>query len=81
MSNAIKLSREKKEEMLVEIKNFFLHEREENIGDLAASQVLDFITERLGPEFYNQGVYDSHKYMNDSIEDLLGIQIYRKSGR
>lgn len=72
----IKLSKEKREEMISEIKNYFLNEREEELGDLTSNLMLNFIIEELAPEFYNQGVYDSYKYMNDRTEDLLSIQIY-----
>lgn len=71
----IKLTKEKREDMVSAIKYYFLKERDEEIGDLASNIVLDFIVEELAPEFYNQGVYDSHKYMSDRIEDLLSIQI------
>jgi uncharacterized protein (DUF2164 family) len=36
--------------------------------------ILEFIIEKLAPEFYNQGVYDSYKYMELKIEDILAIQ-------
>lgn len=72
----IKLTKEKKDEMTTAIKEYFLNEREEEIGDLASNMILNFIIEELAPEFYNQGVYDSYKYMNDRIEDLLSVQIY-----
>jgi uncharacterized protein (DUF2164 family) len=72
--NHIKLSKEKKYEMVSAIKNYFLTEREEQIGDLGAGLILEFIVEKLAPEFYNQGVYDSHKFLENSIEDLLSIQ-------
>lgn len=72
--NRIKLSPEKKEYMLSEIKNYFFKEREEDIGDLAAVLMLDFIVEKLAPEFFNQGIYESYRYMNERLEDLLGIQ-------
>lgn len=75
-NNTIQLSKEKKEEMISLIKNYFLEERGEELGDLASSLILRFIIEELAPEFYNQGVYDSYKYMNDRIEDLLSIQKY-----
>ena len=74
--NKIKLTNEKREEMISAIKTYFFNEREEEIGDLAASLILNFIIEELAPEFYNQGVYDSYKYMNDRIDDLLSIQKY-----
>lgn len=70
----IKLTKEKRSEMISAIKNYFSKERDEEIGDLASSLILEFIIEKLAPEFYNQGVYDSYKYMETSIEDLLSIQ-------
>lgn len=72
----IELTKEKRKDMISAIKNYFYNEREEELGDLASSLILDFIIEELAPEFYNQGVYDSYKYMNDRIEDLLSIQKY-----
>lgn len=75
-NSRIKLTKEKKEEMISAIKDFFMNEREEELGDLASNLILNFVIEELAPEFYNQGVYDSYKYMNDRNEDLLSIQIY-----
>lgn len=74
--NQIKLTKEQREDMISEIKNYFLNEREEELGDLASSLILDFVIEKLALEFYNMGVQDSYKYMNDRIEDLLSIQRY-----
>ncbi|KAJ51914.1 uncharacterized protein (DUF2164 family) [Clostridium tetanomorphum] len=74
--NKIKLTKEKREEMISSIKNYFYNEREEELGELASSLILDFIIEELAPEFYNQGVYDSYTYMSDRIEDILSIQKY-----
>jgi uncharacterized protein (DUF2164 family) len=72
-NNEIKISKEKRDDMVSAIKNYFLKEREEEIGDLAAGLILDFIIEKIAPEFYNQGVYDSYQYMEDVREDLLSI--------
>jgi uncharacterized protein (DUF2164 family) len=72
----IELPKEKRDEMILKIKNFFLNERDEELGDLASIMIFEFITEELSAEFYNQGVYDSYKYMNDRCEDLLSIQKY-----
>ncbi len=74
MRNKIKLTKEKREDMIASIKTYFLKERDEELGDLASGFVLDFIIEKLAPEFYNQGVQDSYAYMNEKIEDLLEIQ-------
>ena len=74
MKNKFELSKEKRDQMVGEIKSYFENEREEELGDLAASLILDFFIEKLAPEFYNQGVYDSYQFMTDKVEDLLGIQ-------
>lgn len=74
----IKIDLEKREDMISSIQSYFLDERDEDLGVLASSLILDFIIDELAPEFYNQGVEDSYKYMNHKIEDLLGIKKYWK---
>jgi len=72
----ISLTKEKREDMISSIKEYFYTEHEEELGDLASSKILNFIIDELSLEFYNQGVNDSYKYMNKSIDDLLSIQKY-----
>jgi uncharacterized protein (DUF2164 family) len=72
--NTIKVSKEQRDDMIAAIKHYFLKKREEEIGDLQAGLMLDFILEEIAPEFYNQGVSDSYTYMKDTIEDLLSIR-------
>lgn len=76
MNNKIALSKEKKEAMILAIIDYFQKERDEELGYLAATLILDFFMEKLAVEFYNQGVYDSYRRMSDMIEDLLEIQKY-----
>lgn len=71
----ISLTKEKKEEMIKVIKHYFATERDEELGDLAANLILNFIIKELAHEFYNQGVYDASRYMSERCEDLLAIQI------
>lgn len=73
--NKIIIEKNKKLEMAEAIKNYFFYEREEELGDLASVLILDFIIEKLAPEFYNQGVYDAYLYMKEKNEDLLSILI------
>ena len=72
--HTIKATKEQRDEMVATIKHYFLKKREEEIGDLQAGLMLDFILEELAPEFYNQGVSDSYTYLKDAIEDLLSIR-------
>ena len=73
----IKLTKEQRGDMISSIKRYFRQERGEEIGELASALMLDFIVEKLAPEFYNQGVNDSSRYMSDRIEDMMSIQIIR----
>lgn len=69
----VQLEKEKREEMVADIRSYFLNERGEEIGQLASGFILDFIIDRLAPEFYNQGVMDSHRYMGERVEDMLSL--------
>jgi uncharacterized protein (DUF2164 family) len=55
---------------LDEIKKYFLEERDEDLGDLAAGLVLDFFVERIGPLLYNQGLDDAQAWLSRRLEDL-----------
>ncbi|NLT38738.1 MAG: DUF2164 domain-containing protein [Methanomassiliicoccus sp.] len=70
----ITIEKEERERLVSKIKSYFLNVREEEIGDLAAGLLLDFIIDELAPTFYNQGVRDSYSFMNERVEDLLNIE-------
>lgn len=71
----VELSKEQKRLAIKDIRAYFASEREEEIGDLAAELILDFITEKLGPYFYNQAITDIQKYMSEKVEDMYGFMI------
>lgn len=75
MNRKIELNEEKRIAMISAIKDFFHKEREEELGDLASALVLNFFMEKLAPEVYNQGVYDSCTYMHKKVDDLIEIQM------
>lgn len=61
--------------MILAIKEYFYNERDEEIGDLAASMILDFFIKELAPRFYNQGIEDSYRFLNDKLGDMLGLEL------
>jgi uncharacterized protein (DUF2164 family) len=69
----IELSKEQKKRAVDEIKDYFYTERDEEMGDLAADMLLDFISDKLGPCFYNQAVSDVQRYMSEKVEDLFAL--------
>ncbi|WP_273851815.1 DUF2164 domain-containing protein [Guptibacillus spartinae] len=53
------MPREKKKELIERIQSFFYEERNEEIGELAAENVLHFVMSEIGPTFYNTGISDA----------------------
>ncbi|SDK35436.1 DUF2164 domain-containing protein [Sediminibacillus albus] len=74
MKQTFKLNAQLKQDMTGLIKQYFLQERNEDLGDLAAALILDFFMEELAPKFYNLGVEDAHTYMSEKLEDIFEIQ-------
>ncbi|BBB91188.1 MAG TPA: DUF2164 domain-containing protein [Methylomusa anaerophila] len=70
----IRLKNEERKIIVESIKEFYLKERDEEISDLSAGFLLDFIIERIGPYLYNQGIRDAHRFMNEKVEDLFGLE-------
>lgn len=73
-----KLSLEKKRKMIQEIQEFFLKERGEEIGEFAAEICFEFIKDRLGPIFYNEGIRDAREVAEERMqmleEDLFALE-------
>jgi len=66
----IEIEDDKKKLLISEIKGFFIDEFDEEIGDLRADIILDFILKKIGPKIYNKGVNDSRKWFREKFEDL-----------
>jgi len=69
----IELNKEIRADLVENLKNYFLNERDEELNNLGAELLLDFIVKDIGPYIYNKAVEDSYDYMNERIEDLLGL--------
>jgi uncharacterized protein (DUF2164 family) len=50
-------------------------ELEVEVGGMDAMLLLDFVSERLGPHYYNQGLYDARALLQARI-DALGEAFY-----
>lgn len=70
----LEMPREVKKKIKEEIIRYFSVERDEDIGELSAELFLDFITEKIGPVFYNQGIRDAQAFLSEKLEDLYGIE-------
>lgn len=72
--NKIILKQAEKKILIDRISQFFLAERDEEIGILAAEMVLDFICLEIAPIFYNKGIRDSIAYISERVEDMYSLE-------
>ena len=79
----ISLNYQRKQDQLSLIKEYFLKERDEQLGDLGAELVYDFFIENCAPSIYNQAIDDLKKmlkervfYLETDIESLKKNTVY-----
>ncbi|HZK84553.1 MAG TPA: DUF2164 domain-containing protein [Desulfosporosinus sp.] len=70
----IELNKEVRKVLVENLKRYYWNERNEELNNLGAELLLDFIIKDIGPHIYNKAVDDSYVYMNERTEDLLGLQ-------
>jgi uncharacterized protein (DUF2164 family) len=74
----IRLPREATIRMKEQIRHYFMEERGEEIGELAADNLLDFMLRELGPFVYNQAVQDARTTLMQKAaameEDLFALE-------
>jgi uncharacterized protein (DUF2164 family) len=68
----VKLTDERREQMLRSIKRFFLETLDQELGDLAAGRILDFFVKEIGAPVYNQAIQDARAFVQGKLEDLEG---------
>ena len=68
------LSEESKKQAVDDIIKFFIERRDEEIGQLAAELLLDFMIEKVGAAVYNQAIRDAQAFMSEKVEDLYGLE-------
>lgn len=83
--SAVQFSKEEREEITAALQDYLKDELELEAGGLAASLLVDFITERLGGYYYNRGLYDAQallsKRADELAEAILELEKPTKLGR
>ncbi|HHX8488889.1 TPA: DUF2164 domain-containing protein [Vibrio diabolicus] len=74
----IKLERAQKETLATAIQDYMQDELDVEIGQFDSEFLIDFITEKLGPIYYNKGVEDAksrvERRMLEVSEELYEIE-------
>jgi len=66
----IDLSDDKKRDAVLQLKNLFQREFDEQLSDFRANLVLELFLKRLCPVIYNQAVQDARAYLQRKLDDL-----------
>ena len=62
------LTEEDRDRCIKEIVGYFLDERGETIGVIAAGNILDFFLQSAGPNIYNKAIEDGKKLLKKQLE-------------
>lgn len=65
------LNEEQQRTAIAEIIAFFQNERDEEIGEVAAREILDMFLERIGGAVYNRALEDAKEHLGKKFEDVL----------
>lgn len=66
----IELPKDVRQQAVASIERYFLQNMEEKIGNVAASGLLGFFIEEIGPAIYNQAVRDVQERLRLRIEEI-----------
>jgi uncharacterized protein (DUF2164 family) len=69
----IKLSSEVQTTLQASIKRYFVEHMDEEIGDLKAGLLLDYVLKEVGPVIYNRAIADAQKYFQERTVDLDSV--------
>ena len=68
----IVLSDNARKQSIASIKRYFVEELDQEIGDLKAGLLLEFILKEIGPSIYNAAIGDAQTYLRNRVADLEG---------
>jgi uncharacterized protein (DUF2164 family) len=67
---AIALAPDAKKQAIASIQRYFREEWDQDVGDLKADLLLDYILREIGPSIYNGAIGDAQAYLRDRLADL-----------
>ena len=67
---AVELSKEARAQAVASIERYFLEHMDEKIGNIAASGLLGFFLEEIGPVIYNRAVADVQERLQMRVSEI-----------
>ena len=67
----IEFSKEERAAITAKLRDYFARELDQELGQLPAEMLLDFIGTEIGGAFYNRGVHDAQQLVQQKAEDIV----------
>ena len=67
---AIDLEKDAREQAVISIQRYFAENMDEKIGNIAASGLLGFFLDEIGPSIYNQAVRDVQERLSIRVAEV-----------
>jgi uncharacterized protein (DUF2164 family) len=67
---SMKLSKEARQDAIASLQKYFQENMDDELGNLVAGELLNFIIDEIGPCLYNQGVRDAQERMLARTSEL-----------
>jgi len=71
--SSIALSEPSRKQAVAAVQQYFAANMDDEIGELKAGLLLDFILSELGPSIYNQAIADARTFFEERTSDLGAI--------
>ena len=68
--NNISFTTEQTEQLKTLLQQYFERELDQDLGDFDADFLLDFVKDKLGVHFYNQGLRDAQAVLMSKVDDI-----------
>ena len=76
----ITLTPDARKQLLASIKRYVAEELEQDIGDLKAGSLLDYVLKEIGPTIYNRAIADAQTWCQERALDLESIYSVKEFG-
>jgi uncharacterized protein (DUF2164 family) len=67
---SLELTPQERDEAMQSLKKYFIEERDEELSDLRARLLLDYVWQEIGPLGYNRGVQHAEQFFRQRLEDM-----------
>jgi uncharacterized protein (DUF2164 family) len=70
---AIEISKERRAELVASLQRYYAEKMDDEIGNLDAEFLLDFLVQEVGPSIYNQAIRDAQAVLQERVAELDAV--------